>query len=430
MIFRFTKTIAEHFDFSTPLESGCAENRYCEWFVDIAYNDDNREYFLLTNAYSLFSIAVPTKGLNDLPSFWNFVLQETKEYFYEKKLGDLFEKYIAPNLQKIDVAKTNNRSVTASIQGLKMIIACSNNLSKKNPDQYERFILNDQLNQNLCKCANTGAGDYTVAERFISSDLMKLPMPEEKKTASSQKAGQKTKVTRRAYQLYAGLCGMEEKVWRRFLIPSNATMEYLAFALMAQFNMDGSHLYSFKIPQLEDFEMLMKLHGFPVEDIPEITQLARDIEIVSDYDEEMDTDEDNFYLHELERLPPIRYAAYDTKLKSLIKKGLSEFDFYYDFGDGWQFKVICEEKDVPSTSIGNHAHVLEGKGLGIIENCGGIGGLDDLRKAFKKQKGEDYENYSEWLGVKTLDLDSFDADKINADMKNKIKLFKSMWYEK
>ena len=98
MIFRFTKTVAEHFDFSIPLESGCAENRYCEWFVDIAYNDDNREQFLVTNAYSLFSIAVPTKGLNDLPSFWNFVLQEMKEYFYEKKLGDLFEQYIAPNL--------------------------------------------------------------------------------------------------------------------------------------------------------------------------------------------------------------------------------------------------------------------------------------------------------------------------------------------
>ena len=85
---------------------------------------------------------------------------------------------------------------------------------------------------------------------------------------------------------------------------------------------------------------------------------------------------------------------------------------------------------MPATSIGNHAHVLEGKGMEIIENCGGIGRLEDLRKAFERQKGEEYENYSEWLGVKTLDLDSFDADKINADMKNKIKLFKSMRYEK
>lgn len=428
MIFRFTKNVAEHFDFSIPLESVCAENRYCEWFVEIAYNDDNREYFLLTNAYSLFSIAMPTKGLNDLPSFWNFVLHEMKEYFYEKKLGDLFEKYIAPNLKTIEVAKSNNRSVLASIQGLKKIISYSDSLNKKNPDQYERFILNDRLNNNLCKCSNTGVGDYTVAENFISSDLMKLPVPEENKSSSSQKAGQKSKATRHAYQLYAELCGMEEKVWRRFLIPSNATMEYLAFALMAQFNMDGSHLYSFKIPQREDFQKLIEQRGFSMEDFPDIAQLARNIEIVSDYNEEYETDSD-FFQSELEQLPPIRYVACDTKLKSLIKIGKSEFDFYYDFGDGWQFKVICEEKDVPSTSIGNHAHVLEGKGLGIIENCGGIGALEDLRKAFKKKKGEDYENYSEWLGVKTLDFDSFDADKINAYMKNKIKLFKSMWYE-
>lgn len=238
----------------------------------------------------------------------------------------MIRKYIAPNLKTIEVAKSNNRSVLASIQGLKKIISYSDSLNKKNPDQYERFILNDRLNNNLCKCSNTGAGDYTVAENFISSDLMKLPVPEENKSSSSQKAGQKSKATRHAYQLYAELCGMEEKVWRRFLIPSNATMEYLAFALMAQFNMDGSHLYSFKIPQREDFQKLIEQRGFSMEDFPDIAQLARNIEIVSDYN-------------------------------------------------------------------------------------------------------EDYENYSEWLGVKTLDFDSFDADKINADMKNKIKLFKSMWYE-
>ena len=221
---------------------------------------------------------------------------------------------------------------------------------------------------------------------------------------------------------------MEEKVWRRFLIPSTATMEYLAFALMAQFNMDGSHLYSFKIPLVSEFKNLIEQRGFSMEDFSYITRLARDIEIVSGYDEEYETDDD-FYQTELDQLPPFRYVACDTKLKNLIKKGLSKFDFYYDFGDGWQFKVICEEKDVPATSIGNHAHVLKGKGMVIIESCGGIGGLEDLRKAFERQKGEEYESYSERLGVKTLDLDSFDADKINEDMKNKIKLFKSLRYE-
>ena len=57
------------------------------------------------------------------------------------------------------------------------------------------------------------------------------------------------------------------------------------------------------------------------------------------------------------------------------------------------------------------------------------GGLEALRKAFEKQEGEEYESYCECLGVKTLDFDSFDAEKINADMKSKIKLLKSMWHE-
>lgn len=161
---------------------------------------------------------------------------------------------------------------------------------------------------------------------------MKLPVPEEKKTASSQKAGQKSKVTRRAYQLYAELCGMEEKVWCRFLIPSDATMEYLAFALMAQFNMDGSHLCVFNIPLVSKFKNLIEQRGFSMEDFSYITRLARDIEIVSGYDEEYETDD----------------------------------DFY---------------------QTGNHDYVLEGNGLGIIENCGGIDGLEDLRKAFNKEGG-------------------------------------------
>lgn len=36
---------------------------------------------------------------------------------------------------------------------------------------------------------------------------------------------------------------------------------------------------------------------------------------------------------------------------------------------------------------GELPNVLEGEGFGIIEDCGGAGGLEELGKAFKKKKG-------------------------------------------
>ena len=43
--------------------------------------------------------------------------------------------------------------------------------------------------------------------------------------------------------------------------------------------------------------------------------------------------------------------------------------------------------------------------------------LENLREAFKLKNGEEYENYSEWLGVKELDLTKFDIEDMNFRVK-------------
>ena len=57
--------------------------------------------------------------------------------------------------------------------------------------------------------------------------------------------------------------------------------------------------------------------------------------------------------------------------------------------------------DRPSSSL---PFVTDGKGSGIIEDCGGIGGLKAVMEAFKIKAGEDYENYKDWLGRDDIDL--------------------------
>jgi hypothetical protein len=61
--------------------------------------------------------------------------------------------------------------------------------------------------------------------------------------------------------------------------------------------------------------------------------------------------------------------------------------------------------------------VIEGAGFGIVEDCGGTGGLETLVKAFKKKKGSDYKSFREWLGVDDFDVTAFDIDDMNFRLK-------------
>ena len=45
----------------------------------------------------------------------------------------------------------------------------------------------------------------------------------------------------------------------------------------------------------------------------------------------------------------------------------------------------------------------------------------DCVKAFEKKSGDDYESYSEWLGVKNLDITYFNKNAVNKSLKKEIK---------
>lgn len=100
-------------------------------------------------------------------------------------------------------------------------------------------------------------------------------------------------------------------------------------------------------------------------------------------------------------------------------------EFQYDFGDNWRFNIILEKilenKNISSKDL---PRVIEGEGFGIIEDCGGIMGLEDIRKAFAVKKGEDYEMYCNWLGTKELDLNKFDLEDLNFRLKKLPRIFK------
>lgn len=54
-------------------------------------------------------------------------------------------------------------------------------------------------------------------------------------------------------------------------------------------------------------------------------------------------------------------------------------------------------------------------------------GLEDIREAFNKKSGEDYEMYSNWLGVEELDLETCDLDDLNFRLKKLPRMFKEIY---
>ena len=223
------------------------------------------------------------------------------------------------------------------------------------------------------------------------------------------------------YQIYAELQDYEPKIWRRFQVMNDITVARLAYILMTLFEMQGSHLYLFEVDELNNF-------------------IVNHLEFYNKYRKDYDDGElfkigqygcifeDDDIIPKLNERYRELQDAKDVKLKHILDEENQSMEFQYDFGDGWSFNIILEKifedenikgKDLP--------RVIEGEGFGIIEDCGGTMGLEDIRKAFKIKKGEDYEMYSNWLGNKNLDLEKCDLDDLNFRLKKLPRIFRDSY---
>jgi len=215
------------------------------------------------------------------------------------------------------------------------------------------------------------------------------------------------------YQFNAKLLDYE-KIWRQFQVPCNITVARLGYILMSMFEMQASHLYCFYVPYELNFKEQLKSR-FPenFEEIYERIYGKHDlikcrrygvlIEGVMDFREEEDD---------------IIIDASKSKLKNIVTHSGEKMIFNYDFGDNWNIHLMLEDiitdKELPGKAL---PRVLAGEGYGIVENCGGIPGLEDITKAFKAKKGARYEEYCKWLGRDNLNMEIFDIDDANLRVK-------------
>lgn len=122
------------------------------------------------------------------------------------------------------------------------------------------------------------------------------------------------------------------------------------------------------------------------------------------------------------------FDASTYKMRSILQGCQGEkLTLEYDYGDGWEVEThgICVRgQGTPGREL---PRVLAGEGYGIIEDCGGTGGLEQLAAAFRQKSGDDYENYREWLGRDESDLTAFDLDDMNLRLKKVPRIYMELY---
>lgn len=222
------------------------------------------------------------------------------------------------------------------------------------------------------------------------------------------------------YQIYAELEDYQPKIWRRFQVLSDITMARLAYILMTIFEMQASHLYKFEVDELKRFKNYLDSRGLNIELFPNIEKDFLIAEYGCIFKDEMD-----IYVPDGHR--ELKDAK-DVKMKHVVYQENDEMEFKYDFGDNWNIKIIVEKVFEDTNISGKELpRVIDGQGFGIIEDCGGTGGLEEIRKAFKIKNGEQYEMYSNWLGITELNLDEIDIEDLNYRLKKLPRIFKDAY---
>ena len=84
----------------------------------------------------------------------------------------------------------------------------------------------------------------------------------------------------------------------------------------------------------------------------------------------------------------------------------------YDFGDSWEHIVTLEKILPADASTSAKAVCLAGSHACPPEDCGGIGGYEQLLRVLRNKKHREHKNMKAWLG-RPFDPEYFDAAMIN-----------------
>jgi len=178
----------------------------------------------------------------------------------------------------------------------------------------------------------------------------------------------------KTYQLKIELAGASTPIWRRVLVPGNASLGRLHAVIQVAMGWDNDHLHQFIV----------------------------DKQFYSDPE---------FGMNDLGDAPRVR-NEHKTLLSDVAPRAGKVLIYEYDFGDSWTHRVKVEKILKQEPSIGSAVKCIDGARACPPEDCGGVWGYEDLLQALKDPKHKGHESTLEWLGEE-FDPEAFDLEETN-----------------
>ena len=162
------------------------------------------------------------------------------------------------------------------------------------------------------------------------------------------------------FQIKVGLRGAKPPIWRRLLVPADASLARLHAIIQAAFGWDDNHLHLFETPY-GDFGRADRELGHRAEGPVTLEQVAPDVK--------------------------------------------SRIVYTYDFGDGWHHEIVVDKVLDPDKTL-HYPLCTGGRRAAPPEDCGGIWGYLDLLEVLGDPEHAEHEQRLEWLGL--ADASEFD----------------------
>ncbi len=175
------------------------------------------------------------------------------------------------------------------------------------------------------------------------------------------------------YQLKVVLLESGPPVWRRLLVSGDARLDWLHAVLQVSIGWTNSHLHQFNVGEACYSDT--RHHFAEFEDDQKILEERK------------------------------------FTLRQIAPREQDAFGYEYDFGDSWEHEITVE-KILPDTVPSSPARCLDGARACPPEDCGGVGGYDNLLKILKNRKHLEHKSMKEWLG-RPFDAAAFDVEKTN-----------------
>jgi hypothetical protein len=334
---------------------------------------NRRKTLVLTNDSNRYIIVLHGLKVKDLKKIDELILSVISETFREEGIKDeVIEAFISQS-NKFSFTTTKNRTLVARL-----------NKACENVYYFEERIDKSKINQvTLSKrisnlLVGNGKNTYTYPNQDLYRDLENLiggPIFQSE-----------------AYVLNVKLELKNHEVWRRIIVPKQITFPDLHETLQIVFGWKNCHLHEFSI-----------FAGRPIGlDSKKDKEERKPILILV-------CDEAIFSYGDSNRDVAMRIEAGEK----VIDYFPAEIIYKYDFGDGWEHRIILE-KVIDNYEV-NYPTCVAGEGNTPPEDVGGEPGYEEFLAIMADPTHIDYAEISSW--ARGQGYKDFDIEMVNRQLK-------------